>query len=76
MEINQHDIQSVIKAHGIKKRADYYYQGEVKGSPVQYSPAFVEWIAKQFQKDEHFFQKARLKAKPRKSRKKQKNKNC
>ena len=71
IEINQYDIQSVIKTHSIKKRAEYYYHGQVKGSPVQYSPAFVDWIIKQIKKDDQFFQNSRLNAKIRRARKKE-----
>lgn len=63
LQINQHDIQCVNKVHGIKQRPEYFYQGKVKGSPAQYSPAFVEWLVKQFQRDQQFFQKTKTKAK-------------
>ncbi|OGR07753.1 MAG: hypothetical protein A2511_03480 [Deltaproteobacteria bacterium RIFOXYD12_FULL_50_9] len=63
LEINQHDIQCVNKVHGIKQRSEYFYQGKVKGSPAQYSMAFVDWLILQFQRDQQFFQKARMKAK-------------
>lgn len=63
LKINQHDIQCVNKVHGIKQRQEYFYQGKVKGSPAQYSPAFVDWLVKQFQKDQQFFLKTRMKAK-------------
>jgi len=57
--LNQHDIQSVIKAHDIRKRPEYFYKGIVKGSPVQYSPAFVAWLLQQYRRDQQFFIKAR-----------------
>jgi Protein of unknown function (DUF3644)/EC042_2821-lke REase len=63
LKINPHDIQCVNKVHGIKQRPEFFYHGKVKGSPVQYSPAFVNWVVKQFQQDQQFFQKARAKAK-------------
>ena len=63
LQINQHDIQCVNKVHGIKQRSEYFYQGKVQGSPAQYSAAFVDWLVKQFQRDQHFFQKTRTKAK-------------
>lgn len=63
LDINQHDIQCVNKAYRVKQRAEYYYRGEVKGSPPQYSPSFVRWLIRQFQNDPQFFEKARLKAK-------------
>lgn len=63
LKINPHDIQCVNKVHGIKQQHKYFYQGKVKGSPAQYSPAFVDWLVKQFQRDKLFFQKTRTKAK-------------
>jgi hypothetical protein len=63
LSINQHDIQCANKVHGVKQRPEYFYQGTVKGSPVQYSPAFVDWLIQQHRNDPQFFSKARAKAK-------------
>lgn len=63
--INQYDIQCVIKAHRIKQRPEWFYQGKVKGSPAQYSQALVDWLIRQYEKDNAFFQKARDTAKKR-----------
>lgn len=63
LTINQHDIQCVNKAHGVKQRPEYFYQGKVKGSPVQYSQGFVDWLIQQHRRDGEFFAKARAKAK-------------
>ena len=63
LTINQHDIQCVNKVHGVKKRPEYFYQGKVKGSPAQYSQAFVDWLILQHQKDGQFFVKTKIKAK-------------
>lgn len=60
---NQHDIQSVNKAHAVKKRADWFYQGKVVGSPSQYSQAFVDWLVERVRQDSQFFVKAREMAK-------------
>ncbi len=57
--ITSYDLQCVIKVHGIKLRSEYFYKGKVKGSPSQYSLAYVKWLIKQFQNDPAFFQKAR-----------------
>jgi hypothetical protein len=59
LQINQHDIQCVSKTHNIKKRPEYFYKGKIKGSPTQYSPAFVDWVSQQYVKDNSFFSKAR-----------------
>lgn len=63
LTINQHDIQCVNKAYGVKKRPEYFYQGKVKGSPAQYSQAFVDWLVQHHQRDGEFFAKARAKSK-------------
>jgi len=63
LQINQHDIQCVNKVYGIKQQPEYFYQGKVKGSPAQYSTAFVDWLISQFQRDRQFFQETRTKAK-------------
>jgi hypothetical protein len=59
MKTNTYDLRCVIAVHGIKKRADFYYKGSIKGSPVQYSHEFIEWIAKQYENDREFFLKTR-----------------
>jgi len=64
-KINSFDIRSIKKVFGIQKRPDFFYQSRIKGSPGQYSPAFVDWIVRQFSKDTDFFVKARSKAKSR-----------
>ncbi|MBN1918429.1 MAG: DUF3644 domain-containing protein [Verrucomicrobia bacterium] len=65
LKINQHDIQCVKKAYSVKQRPEYFYQGKVKGSPVQYSQHFVNWLILQHDRDGEFFAKARVKAKGR-----------
>lgn len=59
MKINQYDIQCLNTVHGVKKRPEFFYQGKVKGSPVQYSQAFVDWVLRQYDNDPDFFRKAR-----------------
>jgi hypothetical protein len=56
---NQYDMRCIMEAHGIKKRAEFYYQGSIKGSPAQYSGEFIEWVVKQYENDHDFFTKAR-----------------
>ena len=62
LSINPYDIQCVNKLYGVKRRPEYFYQGTVKGSPVQYSQAFVDWLLQQHQRDGQFFAKARAQA--------------
>lgn len=61
--VNQFDIQSINTAHGVKKRAEWFYQGKVKGSPSQYSEAFKEWILDRYAQDAAFVEKSRASAK-------------
>ena len=61
--INQHDVQCVNKVHGVRQRHEYFYKGTVKGSPGQYSPAYVDWLIQQYGNDQQFFVKARANAK-------------
>jgi len=63
LQINQYDIQCVSKVYGIKKRPEYFYKGKIKGSPTQYSPAFVDWLSQRYASDTDFFSKAKSKAK-------------
>lgn len=63
LTINQYDIQCVIRAHGVRQRPEYFYQGKVKGSPAQYSQGFVSWLIQQHHRDGDFFTKARVTAK-------------
>lgn len=62
IKINQHDIQCAFRVHGVHKRPEYFYRGTVKGSPSQYSQAFVLWLAQQHSSDPQFFAKARAAA--------------
>ncbi len=59
IHINQHDIQCAVRVHGVQKRPEYFYRGTVKGSPSQYSPAFVKWLVQQHSCDPQFFAKVR-----------------
>lgn len=61
--VNKYDIECVVRAFKIKKRGEFYYQGKVKGSPVQYSEKFIAWMVEQFEKDDMFFKKCRGKVK-------------
>jgi hypothetical protein len=60
---SQYDIQCVVNLYNVRKRPEFYYKGTVKGSPGQYSPAFVAWLLREYEKDNDFFTKARIKAK-------------
>ena len=61
--VNQFDIQCANKAFDVRKRPEWFYQGTVKGSPAQYSPAFVAWLAERFRLNPMFFSEARSAAK-------------
>jgi hypothetical protein len=60
---NTHDIQCVNKVHCVRKRAEWFYQGKVAGSPAQYSQAFVDWMVERVKQDSEFFVKTREAAK-------------
>ena len=62
-KINAFDIQCTVKVYEIRKRPEFYYRGTVKGSPTQYSQAFVDWLLKQHSNDNAFFRNVRQKAK-------------
>lgn len=56
--MNSHDLLCVRRAHGIdSSRPDFHYKSRT--SLRQYSPAFLDWIAAQFEADPEFFRKAR-----------------
>src|ERR1035437_8341497 len=59
LKLNQHDLQCIVRVHGIKKRPEFYYKGTVPGNPSQYSPQFVDWITNQYKNDPQFFTKVR-----------------
>lgn len=63
LSINQHDIQCANKVHGVRQRPEYFYKGTVKGSPGQYSPAYLDWLIQQYRNDREFFVKAKARAK-------------
>ncbi len=63
LQINPYDIQCVNKVYGVTDRLEFFYQGEVKGSPRQYSQAFVDWLVEKHGQDEQFFPKTRARAK-------------
>ncbi len=57
--INRGQIQAVVKAHGIQKKREYFYRGEVKGSPGQYSRRFADWFVARYKQSADFIPKAR-----------------
>ena len=63
LQINSYDIQCVNKVYSIKKRPEFFYQGKVKNSPVQYSHAFVDWLVERREQDAQVFAKTRARAK-------------
>ena len=58
-KITSYDIQCVVDHHKIKSRTEFFYQGAVRGSPPQYSVAFVDWCVEQFERDSGYFGKMR-----------------
>jgi EC042_2821-lke REase len=66
VQISGYDIQCVVNSFGIRSRSDYYYQGSVPTSPVQYSREFVDLIVEQFRNNGGFFESARARVKTNK----------
>ena len=62
LHVSQYEIQCVVNVYGIKKRSEFFYQGTIKGSIGQYSPAFIAWLLREYEKDNDFFKKVREKA--------------
>ncbi|CAA9256698.1 MAG: hypothetical protein AVDCRST_MAG93-2004, partial [uncultured Chloroflexia bacterium] len=62
-KINPFDVQSIVKAYGVKSRPEFYYLSSVRNSSPQYSEAFIEWMIDQYQRDHTFFTASRRKAK-------------
>jgi hypothetical protein len=51
-----HDIQCIRRTHSTDENPNFTYSP--KFASRQYSPAFVDWITQEFQKDAEFFAKA------------------
>jgi hypothetical protein len=65
-EVTSHDVFCVRKVHGIDgSRSDFYYKS--KFASPQYSEAFVNWLAEQYEKDPVFFDKAKKAFKARRA---------
>ena len=61
IQINSHDVQCVLRTHRVKSRSDFYYRGSIPGSVSQYSSAFVDWLERQYHRDQEFFAECRRK---------------
>jgi len=59
--INRSHIQAVAKAHAIQGNRMYFYRGQVKGSPGQYSRRFADWFVTRHRQSDDFIDKAREK---------------
>ena len=57
--MNSYDVYCLNKVYKIKANRDYFFQGAVKGSPVQYSQALVDWMIERYRQDSEFFRKTR-----------------
>lgn len=56
---NAHDLLSVRRAHDVDEHPEWLYRNVVGQPSPQYSAAYVEWLAEQYQADDAFFMKAR-----------------
>jgi len=53
-----YEIQCVRRVHGIDSQPEFFHRPKF-GSP-QYSAAMVSWLVAEYQRDAHFFEKAKL----------------
>jgi len=56
---NSFDLLSLRKAHAVDEREEFTH--EPKFGSRQYSQGFVDWVVREYNKDHHFFTKARKK---------------
>src|SRR5215216_7587285 len=56
---NAYTIQCVKKVYNVEKRPEFYYKATIKNSTGQYSPAFISWMLREYEKDNNFFIKVR-----------------
>jgi hypothetical protein len=57
--LNQHDLLSVRRAHGIDDESHPEFAHRPKFGNLQYSEDFVDWILAQYARDRQFFARAR-----------------
>jgi hypothetical protein len=55
--INSHDLVCIRRAHNIQQNIVFCYTQNFVAP--RYSPAFVDWIVEQYEKDPNFFEQAR-----------------
>jgi hypothetical protein len=55
--VTSYDVQVVRKVHGVDENPNFSHKG--KFATRQYSEAFVEWVAEEYEKDASFFERAR-----------------
>ena len=60
---NKYDVQCMKRVFGVESRNDWFYKGQIQGSPGQYSQGFLDWVRKEFDQDADFFGKTRAKRK-------------
>ena len=61
--VNSYDVYAVRKVHNIDSKAQFYYCSTIRGRTPQYSPQFVQWLVREFERDPRFFEKARQRLK-------------
>lgn len=60
--INSYDVQVVRKVHNVDSNQRFFYQSRLPNRSPQYSPQFVDWLVKQYEKAPGFFDRARRQA--------------
>ncbi len=61
--INAYDVTCLNRVYKVKANREYFFQGKIQGSPVQYSQAFIDWVINRYRQDNNFFQLTRAKEK-------------
>ena len=61
--INAYDITCLNRVYKVKAKREYFFQGKIIGSPVQYSQVFIDWVINRYRQDNNFFQLTRAREK-------------
>lgn len=58
-KIGQYDITCIQSIFDTKKNQSHYYKGSIKGSPMQYSQEFIDWVLNKYKNNPDFFTETR-----------------
>lgn len=57
-KITPHDVRSVVLAHRVRSRREWFFRSGLPSSPGQYSPAFADWFVKRCRQEPGFLAKS------------------